>query len=80
MSEEMRVKYLFVDLKYSTYVKLCAVITICWLLLGGFFFVYTQDSSIWFLKNGWWLSPVVALVGVIESILAISKAKKEYKE
>jgi uncharacterized membrane protein len=78
MYEEMRVKYLFINLKYPAYVKMQIAITLGWLIVGGLLFVFARDSRIWLLANGWWLSLVMVLGEVIESYLAVAKAKKDY--
>lgn len=79
MSEELRVKYLFVNLKYSTYVKLCLAIAVVWYSVVAVLFIVGRDSSVWILKNGWWVLLLLSLVGLGEACFAISKAKKESK-
>ena len=75
--QKMRVKYLFVDLRYPTYLKLQIVLVIGWIIGALLCYIFLRDNSVWLLKNGWWLCLVVALLEVGESFLAINKAKKD---
>lgn len=79
MSDEMRVKYLFINLKYPAYVKLQMVIVAGWFIGALLCFLYAKDSPIWVLKNSWWLCVVIALLEVGESFLAIGKAKRDFR-
>ena len=79
MYEEMRVKYLLINLKYPTYVRLQIVLVAAWIIGALLCFIFGRDSSFWLLKNGWWLCPIVALLEVGESFVAINKAKKDFK-
>ncbi len=78
MYENMRVKYLFVDLEYPAYIKLQAVLAAAWLIGGLLSFLFGGDSQMWLLQNGWWLGPIVALLEVIEAFVAVNKAKKDF--
>ncbi len=78
MYENMRVKYLFVDLEYPAYIKLQAVLAVAWLIGGLLSFYFGRDSQIWLLQNGWWLGPLVALFEVVEAFVAVNKAKKDF--
>jgi hypothetical protein len=78
MYDEMRVKYLFINLKYPAYVKLQAAIVLGWLIVSGLLFVFARDSNFWLLENAWWLCLVIAVGEVIESLVAVAKAKKDY--
>lgn len=77
MSEEMRVKYLFIDLKYRAYAKLqIALITA--LIIGAVLcFLFTRDYSHWIVKNAWWICAATAVLEVIEFLAATGKARKE---
>ena len=78
MYEEMRVKYLFVNLKYPSYVRLQVFLVVGWVVAGGLLFLFARDSQAWLLKNGWWLCPLIAVCEVMESLVAVAKAKKDY--
>ncbi|MBC8372576.1 MAG: hypothetical protein ISS69_08935 [Phycisphaerae bacterium] len=78
MYEEMRVKYLFINLKYSAYVKLQGILIAVWTIAALPCFLYLKDSSIWMLKHVWWLCLVVALLEGVEAFLAIGKAKRDF--
>ncbi len=78
MYENMRVKYLFVDLEYPAYIKLQAVLAFVWMLGALLSFYFGRDSPIWVLQNGWWLGPIVALFEVVEALVAVNKAKKDF--
>lgn len=78
MYKDMRVKYLFVNLKYPAYVKLQVALVVGWFVAGGVLFFFARDSGIWLLANGWWLCPVIAVAEVAESMAAVAKAKKDY--
>ena len=78
MYDEMRVKYLFINLKYPAYVRLQIVLVVALIIGAVLCFLFTRDSSVWALKNGWWLCPVGALFEVGESLFAVKKAKKNF--
>ena len=78
MYEEMRIKYYFVDMKYSLYIQFQGAFVIALLIGAILCFFLTQDSDNWFLKNGWWLLSIFALLEVGEAYIAIKKSKKEF--
>lgn len=78
MNEEMRVKYLFLNMKYPSYIKLQSIFVIAWLVGAVLSYFLAQDSQVWFLKNGPWLYPIIALLEAGEAYMAIKKAKKEF--
>ncbi|MDP7287742.1 MAG: hypothetical protein QGH94_07095 [Phycisphaerae bacterium] len=78
MYEDMRVKYLLVNMKYRRYLKWQVGLIAVLLIAALPFFLYTRDSSNWMLKNAWWLCLVLAVLEVFEGIVAVSRAKKAY--
>jgi len=78
MNEEMRIKYLFVDMKYSSYIKLQGTFIIALLIGAMLSFFLAQDSETWFFKNSFWLLPIVAVLEMGEAYIAIKKSKKEF--
>lgn len=74
----MRVKYLFIDLKYPAYIKLQIFLVVGWLLGAVLCFMFAKESAGWFVKNGWWLCLTIAVLESFESIGAIYKAKENY--
>lgn len=78
MNEEMRIKYLFVDMKYSLYIQFQGAFVIALLIGAILCYFLTQDSDNWFLKNSWWLLSIFALLEVGEAYIAIKKSKKEF--
>jgi len=78
MYEEMRLKYLFINLKYSAYIKLQVILVVALIIGALLCLFFARDSQIWLLKNGGWLCPIVALLEVGESFWAINKAKKDF--
>lgn len=80
INNEMKVSYLGVTLKYHAYLKLQITI-IAALIIGALLcFFLTGDSEIWLVKNGWWLLPIVALLEVGESLIAIRKANRDFNK
>ena len=78
MYEEMRVKYLFINLRYPVYVKLQGML-IAALVIGALpCFLYLKDSPIWMLKNVWWFLLILAGLEILEAFLAIGKAKRDF--
>ena len=77
MYEEMRVKYFFVNLKYPAYLKLPIICISAFIIYGLLCFLFAGGSSLWLLKNGWWLGIVVGLLEGGESFFAIKKAKRD---
>lgn len=78
MNEEMRIKYLFVDMKYSLYVKIQGTFVITLLIGAILSFFLAQNSEIWFFKNSFWLLPIFAVLEAGEAYIAIKKSKKEF--
>jgi len=78
MNEEMRIKYLFVDMKYSLYIQLQGAFVIALLIGAILSFFLAQDSEIWFFKNSFWILPIFALLEMGEAYIAIKKSKKEF--
>ncbi|MCP4375911.1 MAG: hypothetical protein GY794_07030 [bacterium] len=78
MYEEMRVKYLGLNLKYSTYLKLQGLLVVLCIIAALPCFLYLKDHSRWILRNAWWCCLVVAFLEVVESVVAITKAKKDF--
>ena len=79
MYDEMKVKILFLNIKYPLYLKIQIAMVIGWFIGGFLCYLYLKDSSVWYLKNGWWLFPVIAILEVGEAFVVIKKAKKEYR-
>ncbi len=83
MYEGLRVKYFLINLKYPVYVKMQAVLIIGWIVGSILFYLFAPTSDIWLLEwlleNSWWLCLVVGGLEVVESLVAISKAKKDYR-
>ena len=78
MPEEMRVKYLFINLAYSAYIKLCVGILL-FILVGSLSsFLAFQNSPSWTLRNCWWMMLIFAAAGLGEMLMAIAKAKKDH--
>lgn len=75
MPDEMRVKYLFVNLRYSTYVKLEMALVAVLLIAALSCFLFARDSRFLLLRNGWWLCLLGAVLEAGESFLAIRHAK-----
>jgi len=76
--EAMRVKYMFMDLRYPTYLKLQISLVVVGAVLAAVLFPYRGDAN-WLLGNGWWLCLVAVVGEVLESVVAISVAKKKYR-
>ena len=80
MYQEMKINFGFVSFKYPSYIKLQVTIVVSLLVAGLLCFMFTQDSPIWLLKNGYWLCPVIALLEVSEAFIAIKKSKKDFNK
>ena len=80
MYEDMRVKYLLINLRYPAYIRM-QIATVLACVIGGLLcLLFARDSGVWLLRNGWWLCPVIALLDVGESVLAIRKAKRDFSK
>ncbi len=79
MYEGMRVKYLFINLKYPAYVKLQSICVLALLIGAVLCYLFTRDSQFWLLRNGWWIGIVGALAEIVESLVAINAAKYIYR-
>lgn len=78
MYEDLSVKYLFINLKYPTYVKLQTALIIGWLIAATLFYIFASESSVWILRNAWWICLAIGLLEILESQFAIRKAKSSY--
>lgn len=76
--DDMRIKYLFVNLTYPAYVRLQIALVAAWIIGAALLFFFARDSSVWLLKNGWWLCLVIGFAEVGEAVVAIGKAKQAY--
>jgi hypothetical protein len=77
--EDMRVKYLCLNMRYAAYIKLEVVLFLAWTIAAALFFFFGRTSQIWIVRNGWWICLCVIVVGTLEAVAAVSKAKKEYR-
>ena len=75
---KVKVKYMLLNMKYPSYIKLQTFLVIAWLLGAILTFFMAQDSQTWFFKNGPWLYPIIALIEVGEAYIAIRRAKQEF--
>ena len=80
MYEAMQVKVLFFNFKYPAYVKLQVALVVGLLIGSALFYQFARGSDVWLLNNGWWLCLVLGGLEVLESLVAISKAKKDYRK
>ena len=78
MYEKMRVKYLYINLKYPMYVKLQGMLIVALIIAALPCFLYLKDSPVWMLKNAWWLCLTLAFLEIVEALVAIGKAKRDF--
>lgn len=78
MYEEMNVKYLIVNLKYSAYIKLQIALIFTCLVGAVLCYQFARGGDTWFFKNSWWLFIVAGILEAVESLIAIKKAKNDY--
>ena len=78
MYEDMRVKYLFINMRYPAYIKLQVILVVSLVIASLLCFLFARDSQIWLLKNAWWLCLIVAVGEIVETFMAIGKAKKKF--
>ena len=77
MLDDVRVKYLFVNLTLKNYLRLQAgVLVVC---TGVFLalLLYRDHSNV-ILANAWWVFLALIVCELIESIFAISRALREH--
>ena len=79
MYEDIRVKYLFVDLKYAAYIKLQGALVIGFLIASALFYQFARGSESGLWSNGWWLCLVLGALEAVEARMAIGKAKKGHR-
>jgi len=75
MAEELRVKYLFVNLRYRNYVRLQAGIVVTWIVLAVIAYVARSGSPSPLWSNAWLVGVIAAVAEGVESKLAVDKAK-----
>ncbi|ODS22913.1 hypothetical protein AB835_11720 [Candidatus Endobugula sertula] len=78
MSEQMRIKFLFIDMPYAAYIKMQSLFVVLFLIAVALLYYYGSSSDDWLYRNGWWLCLVVAIAEIIETVFSINKAKKEW--
>ena len=78
MYEEMRVKYLFVNMKYPLYLKLQGLLIVSLIIAAAACYFLIGDSSIWVVKDAWLICLILAGLEVFEAAVAIGKAKKNF--
>lgn len=79
MYEDMKINFILFSLKYRTYVRTQIAAVSILLLLAVLAYAYGRDSAVWFIGNGWWICLVLALLEIGEAVVAITLAKKKYK-
>lgn len=75
--DDMRVKYLFLNLPYPSYLKLQIALFICWIVAGLALLAFRGHDH-WLLANAWWICLVAAVGEAGEAYFAIKHAKKKY--
>lgn len=76
LDNDARVKYLFLNFRYQTFLRLQAAIVTGLLVAAVLFFLFAQGHSIWLLDNAWWACLVVAALEVGETWLALQYSKR----
>lgn len=79
MYEDMRVKYLGINLSYPTYLKMQICLVVLLLIASALCFLFLRDHSFWFWRYLWLIWLVIAPLEILETVLAVGKAKKEYR-
>jgi len=74
----MRVKYLFINMKYPLYVKLQGLLIVTLFAAAAACFVFLRDSATPVVKYAWALCLLVGLLEIVEMAVAIAKAKKAF--
>ena len=72
-----RIKYLFIDMKMSTYILMCSLIGLVFLAVAAVGFFSWRHSDHIVVQNIWWIALVGILVGLVEAGVAIRKAYKD---
>ena len=76
----MEIKYLFIGMKYPAYIKLQTTLLIGWIAASALFFFFGPSAGSWPLRNAWWLCLALAVVELLETLIAVRFAKKKYDE
>ena len=77
MNADLEIKYLGCSFRYRTYVCMQIAIVVVTLIAAGLFLVFAGDSEVWYFKYGWLICILVVVGEVVESLVAISRAKQE---
>jgi len=78
MYKDMRVKYLFINMRYPVYVKFQGMLIVALVIAALPSFLYFKDSPNWMLKNVWWVLLIMVGLEIVETFLAIGKAKRDF--
>jgi hypothetical protein len=78
MYQEMKVKYLFVELVYPTYVKLQVTLFLVWLTASPICFLFLNDSQLPYAEHYWWACIAIAVLEAAEAYIAIKKSKRNF--
>lgn len=76
MDENTRIRFLFLDLDYRSYVTLQSAIVCAWAVAAVLFFLFGRGSEVWLWDNAWWICLLAAVLEIFESRVAITRAKK----
>jgi hypothetical protein len=76
MSEELRIKYLFMNMRCSYYIKMQVATFLLCIALALIFYCFFGDSKSTPLRYLWALALLGAVIEAIETKLAIRKAKR----
>ena len=76
-NSDLEVKYLGLSFRYSTYVRMQIAIVVACLIGAGLFFLFARTSEVWYLRHGWLICLLMVAGEVVESGVAIKKAKRD---
>lgn len=80
MYESTRIRYLFFNLPYRTYVVVQAAVIVAWGVAAVLFYLFGRGSDLWLWDNAWWLCILVAALEIFESRLALARARRAHED
>lgn len=76
MYESTRIRYLFFNLRYRTYVAVQGAVIAAWGVAAVLFYLFGRGSDMWLWDNAWWICILAGALELFESWIALGKAKR----
>lgn len=78
MYDNLRIRYLFFNLRYPTYVVVQGAVIAAWAVAAVLFYLFGRGSDVWLWDNAWWICILAGALEIVESRIALARAKRAH--